>query len=194
MSIVLDLIGSSILLGLLIMAIMGVNINMSTETQKSASEFHTQTELIQLGRIFESDFYKIGYDFISTPGHHKIEVADSNRIKFHANLYNVVGGSDSVEYQLGNYVTWSTNPRDKILARFENTTKVFINYSITRFKIEYYDSKDSLLASPVTGNWLDSINSVRVYLSIESPEPIGQDTVTAYASGYYEKMIYPRNL
>ena len=88
----------------------------------------------------------------------------------------------------------STNPYDKRLTRYENTTGVLINYSITRFVLSYYNSRDSLLAAPVTGSMLDSIKSVKIYLTIESPDPIGSDSTTAYASGFYSKLIYPRNL
>ena len=194
MAIMLDLIGSSVLVGMLVMTIMGVNINMNTETQKSMSEFHTQTEVIQLGRIFESDFYKIGYDITLGAGQHKIEIAETSRIKMRMNIWNIAGKKDSVEYQLGTLVSNSTNPRDKTLSRWENTGLVLINYSITRFKLTYYNANDQAMTMPISGIRLDSIKSVRIYLTLESPEPIGDDANTSYAGGYYEKLIYPRNL
>ncbi len=189
MSIMMDLIGSSILLGTLVLAVLGININMSNERGASATEFHVQTELIQLGRIVEFDLYKIGYDIASN---RKIITADSSRIKFKTNLWNIPGKTDSVEYILGNYVAVSTNPRDRVLTRYENTTGVLINYSITRFKLTYYNSRDLLLATPVTGNNLDSIRSIKIYLTLESPDPLGADS--SYVAGYYSKLVYPRNL
>src|SRR5437867_555455 len=122
MQVVMDLVGSSVLLGMIILTIMGVNINMNTETTKSLSEFHTQTEVIQLSRIVEFDLYKTGYDVTVAAGSHKIAIADTSRVKFYANLLNVAGKKDSVEYQLGTFVAWSTNPRDHILTRWQNTT------------------------------------------------------------------------
>lgn len=186
MSIMLDLIGAAVLVGMLLMTIMNVNINLNTETYKTASEFHTQTELIQLARIMESDLYKAGY-FVSKPA---ISAAESSYIKFKTNLYNIVGRRDSVEYILGTPVTTSTNPRDKHLLRVENNSRVSISYSVTRFYMKYYNSNDSLLAAPVTGTWLDSIRSIRIYLNLESPEPFD----STYAGALYEKLIFPRNL
>ena len=61
MSVMLDVIGAALLVGMLMLTILNVNVNMTLETFKSASEFHTQTELIQLARIIEFDIYKMGY-------------------------------------------------------------------------------------------------------------------------------------
>jgi hypothetical protein len=190
MSIMLDLIGSSLLLGTILLTIVGVNANLVSETAATSTEFHTQTELIQLGRIIEFDLYKIGYAVPS--GTHDIVTADSTHLKFKTNLWNVPGKVDSVEYILGGYVTSSVNPNDRVLTRYENTTGVLINYSITLFNLKYYNSRDSLLNTPVTGGMLDSIKSIRVYMTLESPTPVDFDS--SYAAGYYAKWIYPRNL
>jgi hypothetical protein len=170
---------------------MGVNVNMTTETFKSTTEFHIQTEVIQLSRIMEFDLAKMGYDVTSG---RKIITADSSRLKFKANLWNVPGAMDSVEYILGGLVGISTNPRDRVLTRYENTSGVLINYSITTFRLSYYKADGTQLTTPVTGARLDSIDAVRILMTIESPEPLGTDATSQYASGYYEKLIYPRNL
>jgi hypothetical protein len=87
-------------------------------------------------------------------------------------------------------VTTSVNPRDKHLLRVENITHVSISYSVTRFRLTYYDSEDSVMATPVVGAMLDSIRAVKVYLALESPQPYD----SSYAGAFYEKIIYPRNL
>ena len=186
MSVMLDIVGATILVGILIMTIMQVNVNMSSETYRTASEFHTQTELIQLARIMEFDLYKIGYD-VTSP---KILIAETSRVQFKTNLDALPGPTDVVEYLLGTPVTTSTNPRDKHLLRDENSSWVRISYSVTRFFLSYYNTKDSLMAAPVTGSLRDSIRSIKVYLTLESPEPFDN----TYAGAYYEKLIFPRNL
>jgi hypothetical protein len=183
----LDLIGAAVLVGMLLMTIMNININMSQETYRSASEFHTQTEIIQLARIMEHDMYKMGY-FVTKPG--IILIADTSRLKFKANLTNTPGSTDVIEYLLGTSVTTSPNPRDKHLMRDENSSRISISYSVTGFKLTYYNARDSVMPAPVTGAKLDSIRSIRVYLTLESPEPFDN----TYAGAYYEKLIYPRNL
>ncbi len=193
MSVMLDIIGSTLILGLVILTILGMNVNISDETYKGLTEYNLQTQSIQLARIVEFDFYKMGYA-VSKPG--VIAIADSSRIKFYTNLFNIAGRRDSVEYSLSSYVNSTTNPRDRMLYRFENTTKVFINYSVTRFKMSYYNANDSLLAVPVTGSMRDSIHSIKVYLTLENPEPFDSTRSggPSYIGTYYAKWIYPRNL
>ena len=191
MSVMIDLIGAAVLVGMLMMTIMNANINMSTESYKATSDFHIQTEVIQLARIMEFDFYKMGYS-VTKPG--VIVAAETSHIKFKANLNNVFSGGspviDTIEYLLGTPNTLSINPHDKHLLRVENVTRGFISYSCTRFLLTYYNSRDSVIAAPVTGAMLDSIRSVKVYLTSESPQSFD----STYASAYYEKLIYPRNL
>jgi hypothetical protein len=189
----MDIIGATVVVGMLMVTIMGININMSTETYKSLTEFNLQTQAVQLSRIFEFDLYKMGYN-VTKPG--VIAIAETSRIKFYSNLFNVPGRRDSVEYNLAGPVTSSTNPNDRALYRFENTSQVFINFSVTRFKFDYYNSRDSLLAAPVTGNTRDSIKSIKVYLTLASPEPFdtSQTGGPKYIGTYYQKLIYPRNL
>src|SRR5689334_24822597 len=198
MGMMMDIIGATVALGMIIMTIMNVNIGMSDENYKSFSEFKTQTELIQLGRILEFDLYKAGYRITkatATTGE-VFNIAESSRVKFYTNLFNVAGAHDSVMYGLGNGVSVTTNPRDMMLYRFENTTRVFINYSVVQFKLQYYNSNDSLMGFPITGARLDSIHSVRVQLALETPEPF--DTTRTggypYIRASYNKLIYPRNL
>ena len=186
MGVMMDIIGAAVLVGMLMVTVMNVNINMNAETYRTATEFHTQTDLIQLSRVFEFDAYKMGFN-VAKPS---IVAAETSHLKFRTNLFNVTGARDSIEYILGTAVTTSTNPNDKHLLRIENVSTVSISYSVTRFKLSYYDSRDSIMATPVTGALLDSIRSVRLYLSLESPELIDG----SYMGAYYEKLIYPRNL
>jgi hypothetical protein len=160
---------------------------MSNETFKSTSEFHTQTEVIQLARILEFDLYKVGYN-VTKPG--VFLIADTSHIKFKTNLYNITGSTDIVEYILGSAVLTSVNPRDYKMSRIENLTTTYISYSVTRFKLTYYNSRDSILTTPVTGSLCDSIRAIRVLLTIESPQPFDG----TYSQAYYEKLMYPRNL
>ena len=193
MAVMMDIVGSLVMLGMVILMIMGININMSQETYKGLTEFNLHAQSIQLSRIFEFDLYKMGYA-VSKPG--VIAIADTSRIKFYSNLFNIPGRRDSVEYNLGTVVPSSTNPRDRALYRFENTSQVFINFSVTRFRLSYYNGNDSLLGAPVTGSLRDSIKSVRVYLTLESPEPFDTSRTggPSYISTFYQKLIYPRNL
>lgn len=191
----MDIVFSSVIVGMIILTIMNVNINLSQENWKGMVELNTQTEAIQLARIMEFDFYKIGYR-IPIAARPALMVADSEHIKFKTNLGDAAGVIDIVEYGLGGPVLNSKNPRDRMLFRIENVTKVYINYSVIGFRVTYLDSNDVKMSTPVTGAALNRVRSVQIMLRLESPEPF--DTTYGggiqYASAIYSKLIYPRNL
>ena len=195
MTVMMDVVLASVILGMIILTIMNVNINMTQENWKGMVELNTQTEAIQLARIIEFDFYKIGFR-VPPAARPSFMVADSEHVKFKTNLGDQNGVIDIVEYGLGGPVLNSKNPRDRMLFRVENVTKVYINYSVIGFHISYYDSNDVKMNTPVSGASLNLIRSLKVNLKLESPEPF--DTTYGggyhYASALYSKLIYPRNL
>lgn len=193
MSVMIDMIGASVMVGIMMVSILKLNANLTAETYRSVSSVSIQTEAIQLSRIAEFDFYKAGYG-IAKPG--VITLAESSHIIFKANLKNIVGGSDVIEYLLGGSVGTSTNPNDKQLSRYENSTRVFVSNSVTRFRLQYFDARDSMLVPPLASAQRDSVRSIKVLLNMESPEPFSSayHTDSTYAGAYYEKLIFPRNL
>jgi len=195
MTVILDIMLSVILFGMMMLTIMNININMSNQNYQGLVEFHTQTEAIQLARIIEFDFRKIGYT-IPVASRPAIQIAETSHVRFKTNFQNSPGATDIVDYTLSGLVAVSINPRDRMLIRTENTSSIYINYSVVKFLLSYYNSRDSLLVAPITGALRDSIRSVKVLLILESPEPF--DTTHGggyqYASALYQKLIYPRNL
>jgi hypothetical protein len=192
MTVMLDIVMATVLLGMIILTVMNININLADENYKGMVELNTQTETIQLARIIEHDIYKVGYR-VAKPA---MMIADTSEIKFKTNLGDATGVTDIVQYGLGGAVLNSNNPRDRMLFRIENVTTVYINYSVVKFKLSYYDSTDVAMATPITGAALNNIRSIKVLLKLESPEPF--DTTRTggkqYASAQYQKLIYPRNL
>ena len=192
MSVMLDIMMATVLFGMIMLTIMNVNINLADENYKGMVELNTQTETIQLARILEFDLYKVGYN-VAKPA---IMIADTSQIKFKTNLGDVAGVTDIVQYGLGGLVLNSKNPNDRMLFRVENVNTVYINYSVVKFKLSYYDTADAAMATPVTGAALSNIRSIKVLLKLESPEPF--DTTRAggrqFATAQYQKLIYPRNL
>ncbi|HZY10757.1 MAG TPA: hypothetical protein VFF29_06340 [Bacteroidota bacterium] len=191
MAVMLDIIGAIVLVGMLIATITTINSTITLESANSASEYYIQSQMKQLAWLFEWDLYKIGYN-VTKPA---LLLAEVDRIRFKADLWNA-GSSDVLEYKLGDLATVSQNPRDRELRRIENSSNIYINLSVTGFRLSYYNARDSLLTAPVTGSMLDSVRAVRIYLTLESPDPLQSlDPVdTTYTGAYYEKLIYPRNL
>ena len=194
MSILLDIFGSIFIAGILLLMILKLNLFASTASYSSDTELRMQQNAKTLAEILNYDLRKIGYKCDSTA----ILIADSNRIKFNADMQSPGtsghGIIDVVEY----YVTDSTkasattNPRDRVLVRVVNETDTTAGPSLglTRFKFTYLD------ASGIETNILSDIRYVKSELWIESSDPL-DDMASGnlkYAQTYWEFTINPRNI
>ena len=74
----LDIMGSVIIAGLMVIMLMKFNIYQSTTKFASDSELQMQQNAKTLAEIIDHDFRKIGYDYDST----SIVQADSERVSF----------------------------------------------------------------------------------------------------------------
>ena len=96
MAFLIDIIGSLVLVGVLILTVATVNINMNQALYETTFELNTQENLVELARTLEYDFVKIGYG-ATAPA---ITVADTDRITFKGDFVNN-GVVDSIRYYLG---------------------------------------------------------------------------------------------
>lgn len=193
----LDIVLSVVIFGMLLLMTGNINVNLINENYRGVVELHTESELIQLANILEFDLNKVGYHIpsVDSSSGERVSIADTSHLKFYTDLKNN-GTNIAVEYNLLEANVTSKNPNDRKLVRIENTNTVYINYSVTRFKFSYYDTRDSLMSAPVTGALRDSIRSIKILLMVESPDPFDTTYVKTlnYAHAMYQKLIFPRNL
>ena len=178
----LDIMGSVIIAGLMVIMLMKFNIYQSTTKFASDSELQMQQNSKTLAEIINHDFRKIGYDYDST----SIVQADSERVSFFSDI-DRNGSIDFVSYFLGDTseVTETTNPKDRILYRVVNSDTISgPSLGLTKAKFSYLDEIYTETAT------LDDIKYVRAELWIESIEPVGEE----YIFTYWELTINPRNL
>ncbi|MBI3195044.1 MAG: hypothetical protein HYZ34_11365 [Ignavibacteriae bacterium] len=187
MSTMFDIIGSVVALGIITLMITTMNIGLTKETYKTNNTMQLQFEAIQLARIIEFDIYKIGY----RTGKQSIVNADSTNFKFKANLFDMEGITDVIEYKLTDpEIKVKVGPTYKRLIRKVNDDTLAINYNVLKLNFAYYTGRDSQLSVPVSGSWKDSIKSVKVYLTLESFDELD----STFIGAFYSKLIYPRNL
>jgi len=182
MSILLDIFGSTIIGGLIVLMLMNFNIFQSNTRFASDSELQLQQNAKTLAEIINYDLRKIGYDYSNTA----FVQADSERISFYSDI-DRNGSSDVVSYFLGyaSEVTETTNPKDRILYRVVNSdTTKGPSLGLTKTKFSYLDEVYSETTT------LTDIKYVRAELWIESIEPVGEE----YLFTYWEMTINPRNL
>jgi hypothetical protein len=186
MWVIIDIFGASIIAGIILVAIFGMNVNLDQATYNKTFTLITQTNAVTLARMIEYDFIKIGYH-TSKPA---IFAIKPDSISFMANLRNSSTGTAAdtnyVRYYVGPVAGLGStkNPRDRMLYRVEDGKTIAANLGVTSLAFTYYD-KDGLTTSIP-----DSVKSINVVFTCESPYPVD----TTYAASFWQKRIYPRNL
>lgn len=206
----LGLITSYIIAGMLMLAIVTMNINLSTSSSDLTLSQINKQHVQSITDMLTYDIPKIGYaqdgkvTKFTNPStgsaYQMISVADTNKITFHSDIDND-GDIDQVTWELtANPVSTTNNPNDYILVRSQNGVDTEIKLGVTKFKINYYDeygdNKTNRMSTPVTGSSLENIKQIDVELVLESKEKI-RYSVNAdgrYVASAWEKRYTPRNL
>jgi hypothetical protein len=177
-----DVIGSTIIGGIVLLMILALNSNMENTAGVQTMNICTQQDLTTLVGMIEYDFAKMGYRVSDSL---KICFADTSSITFKTDIDNN-GVVDSISYSLASTLNTTTeNPRDRILYRtLNNGTPMAINLGDTRFRLWYYDSLGNITT------WRSKMRAVRLALNLESTS--AWDTV--YTGVYWERTIKPKNL
>jgi hypothetical protein len=181
----LDLAGSFIIGGMLLVQIMNIHGNAQT-----AANLYSQTSIVQRNlttvvNILEYDFRKMGYGVLD-PTKCLLQ-ADSNRISFLADI-DRNGVVDTITYYIGpeSELSGTPNPHDKLLYRSVNgSTPRPNNLGVTDLHFRYFDQDMDVQTILV------AIKIVEISIAVQSVYPIdGQ-----YPSAYWKQTrIVSRNL
>ena len=159
-SVIIDILGSMLIGGILLLTLFRMNDTASRNTYNFSGELTLQENLVATVEVLEYDFRKIGYCeeplALPNPEENAILFADTSRIIFLTDLmvspdYDEGDGIiDTLEYSLGDpsELIGTPNPNDRILYRIENGIPTGVNLGITYFKIRYF--RDSLTAAGST--------------------------------------------
>ncbi len=191
MSNMLDIVGSVLLFGILVITIGRVQTGLNTAMYANSFTQITQRNAVQLAHQIEHDFAKIGFHAATE----KIKAADSSSIKFKADLMND-GTSEEIEYRIGTKEEAATtmNVADFPLYRKDPSGEIMQLWGTTRFFLRYYNINYQQLASPVPSDSLPKIYAIWITFVMEGREPAGSAIDTTYYSITWQKLIYPRNM
>lgn len=185
-STIIDILGSMIIGGMLMLIIWRMNDSATKNLYNYGGELILQQNLAVTSQVLEYDFRKIGYcdnwAKMVDPSN-SILLADSDKIKFLADIYpdgDPDGIIDTLFYKLGpvSELTSTPNPRDRYLYRIINNERPSkVNLGVTNFHLVYYDALEDTIPLPIHYP-LDTktINSVEINLTVED--------VTAYNNEY----------
>lgn len=187
--VLLDIVGSVIIGGLLLLTLQRFNNENLANNYKYAGERVVQKNLVEIVKLIEYDFRKIGYcaDYARVPERAKsIVKADTSTIWFLTDLPTDTTSSygngiiDTVKYSLGpaSELTSTPNPNDRYLYRqVNNSARTSANLGLTRFRLTYYDANDNILTGlPATMPTLGyGITQIMIDVAVENPSAWDND-------------------
>lgn len=213
----LGLITSYIIAGMLMLAIVTMNINLSTSSSDLTLSQITKQHVQTVTDMLTYDIPKIGFaqngkvTKYNNPdtgtNYNMVTIAEDNRIRFYSDVDNN-GQIDEVTwwFKTSDPVTSTNNPNDFKLVRTQRnmatnvTETTEITLGVTEFVINYYDeygdSKANKMSTPITGATLDNIKQIDIELIMESKEKIRYSVNSdgRYVASAWEKRYTPRNL
>ena len=188
MSIMLDLIGSVIIAGFVILMGLRLNETVSGSADASMAGLNVQQSMADIVQDLESDFRKIGYN-IPDP-RLSIAIADTGHIKFFSDLYKT-GTIDSVEWFTGPVLTTLPNPNIRVLFRKFNTDDALgaAGLGVTQFYLRYFNAKGDTIY-PLDASRYSQIWTIELSLRVESPYKV-EDAVnpenSQFAATYWRQ-------
>lgn len=177
-STLIDILGSVIIGGMLLMILFRLNDASVQNTYNYGADLIVQQSLVEVVQLLEYDFRKVGYcrDWTQIADPSKaIILADSTRIKFLTDTDNnsVV---DTMYYYVGSpdSLSGTPNPRDRMLYRVVNhETPGSANLGITQFKLVYYNALGQKINFPITNP--SQIQTIQLSITIESSYSYAED-------------------
>jgi hypothetical protein len=183
MSTLLDMVGSFVVGGLLLLMILNVNGNVSDQSTLDQLELTVQENMAELVNEIEFDFRKIGYHVPNAAL--SIVRVDTSAIIFRGDIDNN-GTVDSISYVLESpaNVHGTVNPRDRILRRSVNGVSQGGSLGVVRFLVTVRD-----ISGAVTTD-LTLVKVINYSLVVENAFPID----TTYARSAWTGTVRPKNL
>ncbi len=177
-STLIDILGSTIVGGMLLMILLRLNEAATQNTYNYGADLIVQQSLVEVVQLLEYDFKKVGYcrDWTKIPDPTQaILLADSTRIKFLTDTDND-SNVDTMYYYVGlpDSLSGTPNPRDRMLYRVVNhDTPGSANLGITQFRLSYFNAVSQQLSFPITN--LSQIQTVQLSITVESSYAYAND-------------------
>jgi hypothetical protein len=182
MNTIFDILGATIIGGIIFFIILNLNIYSTQIKYTSNTNLKIQGDAETLASIIDYDLRKIGYKYKGTA----ITTAQSNKLSFYSDI-DSSGTISSVTLTISDStkVAYTANPHDKILYQIiNNDTSAGPSLGLTNLKFTYMNA----LGSQTTVR--DSIKYIKAEIWLESPDQIDSN----YEKTYWEITVNPRNI
>ena len=194
MNILLDIFGSVVIAGLLLIMMIRLSLFSYQTSYTSDSELKLQTNTKTLAEILDYDLRKIGYRHNGTA----ILYADSTRFIFMADI-DSNGTAEEIEYFVGDSTEsgGTANPSDIILKRTIGGVNLMSGSSLNlvKLKFTYLDESSNKIPYLSSSQYAD-IKYIKTEMWLAGDDPItdAYSDTSKYTLTYWEFTIYPRNI
>jgi hypothetical protein len=179
MTVMMDLIGSALIAGFVVLMGLRLNAGLVGSTDTAAANLTVQESMVDIVRTIEYDFRKMGYGLADPK--FAIAIADSDHLRFRADM-DRDGDIDSVDWYVGTPVTHLPNPNIRVLYRRVNMgTPVGAALGVTQFRLRYL-TQDGVPTTVLSQMWI-----IETTLRVESPYRVADQVKT---DERYEDMRY----
>jgi len=176
----MGLVISTVIGGILLIAILSLNLQVSQSSSTSTLDQITKTNLDNVAQVVTNDFTKVGYNATSP----MITAAGPHSITFQSDIDND-GVVDVVNWTLtATGVSSTDNPNDYVLQRTVGTDITSITSGVTKFDLTYYDQNQQVTTV------LTDIKSIKVDLECQSAVAVDNE----YIKTSWHKLYVPWNL
>ncbi|MBU1095079.1 MAG: hypothetical protein KKB34_01250 [Bacteroidetes bacterium] len=193
-STLIDILGSTIIGGILFMILLRMNDAAVQNTYNNGGEYIIQQNLVEVVQLLEYDFRKIGYCKVWSriPNPSKaIILADSTSIKFLTDIDNN-GYVDTLHYYLGpsGELSATPNPNDRLLYRVINSeSAIGANLGVTQFRLTYFNSLGNTINFPIIVP--GEIHTMQIDLKVENTSGYNRE----YSGAFWRQIrLAARNL
>jgi len=163
----LDIIGSFITFGLLLLATFRLNAGAAESSSAYYANYMLQTNMLTLTLMLETDLRDIGKNYTRTVANPTpIRTATFNEFSFYV-------GPNLIDWQVGYPAELSStqNPNDRYVRRNVNGTEFKMNLGVTNMTFKYWNitSPTDSMTTPVAQTNYSLIGPVDVSIQLESP-------------------------
>ena len=185
----LDILGATIIGGLIYLLLFQVNARISANSSEILIGTFSSRNAVDAGNLLDYDISKVGYRVASDV----ITKAEEHKIEFWSDLYDT-DSTIKVYYFLGNTseLTGTTNPNDRPLYRQVTGGDTLMVSVVTDFSITYFDSAHNVIGygSLSSQTQRNKIRGTELYCRFESTDPSEGE----YPFIEFKRTIFPKNL
>lgn len=190
----LDILGSLVIGGLLLLTALRMNQNATKNTYTSQASLTVQQNMTAIIQNIEWDFRKIGYcknPMLTADPTHYILRGSTDSISFVADLLNS-GTLNTVSWYFGPQV--GSNPRvHKLCRKVDNGSALEANLGVTQFSMIYFGASGDTIKLPYSAG--DSVTPQLIELTLRVEPTAAYDTAYSQNFSYWRQTrLVSRNL